>query len=274
MGFRVLGVIMHFFAYLDEFGHIGPFISRHDRQYKTSPVFGFAGIVLPVNEVRNFSTFFYKLKCNLLDWEIKNDPKHTPAYQWEKKGAKLFTVKNIETYPELRHATFRLINKINSIGGFIFYNGIEKDQPNDSHTPEALYISVLRDCIRRIDRFCNRNHATFSILLDAIDSDEPGAKRKFRLAGISAASSEMFGYHHGNSCVTLLEPPYQLESHLYQNIQCADWFCGLLGKYLCYAIQPDQYEDYEIINKYFDVRLQSALKAHSLRRKVCTDING
>jgi hypothetical protein len=123
---------MHYFAYLDEFGHIGPFISRTDPKHSTSPIFGFAGIVLPVNEVRNFSMYFYKLKCRLLEWEIQNTA-HLPAYQWEKKGAALYTIKNIKEYEELRKATFRLINKIKVCGGFVFYSGIEKN-----HLPRLM----------------------------------------------------------------------------------------------------------------------------------------
>ena len=38
---------MTYFAYLDEFGHIGPYISRTDPRYNDSPVFGLAGFVLP-----------------------------------------------------------------------------------------------------------------------------------------------------------------------------------------------------------------------------------
>ena len=83
--FVFFGVRVHYFAYPDEFGHIGPFLSRSDPRHHTSPVFGFAGIVLPVTEVRNFSMYFYKLKCRLLEWEISRDQKNTPAYQWEKK---------------------------------------------------------------------------------------------------------------------------------------------------------------------------------------------
>ena len=268
MGFRVFErIVVHYFVYLDEFGHIGPFISRQDARHNTSPVFGLAGIVLPVDEIRNFSTYFYKLKGNLLKWEIDHDPKGTPAYQWEKKGSSLYTVKNIKTYPELRQATFRLINKIKDIDGFIFCNGIEKELPPAAHKPEALYVSILRDCIRRLDRYCTHNDASFNMFLDAIDSDEPGAKRKFRFSGISAASSEMFGLHHGNTCKTLLEPPYQLESHLYQNLQCADWFCGLLNKYISYMLLPDQYQEYKIIDTYFGKRLQGIVKAYSLRRR-------
>ena len=75
---------MTYFAYLDEFGHIGPFISRTDPRYKDSPVFGLAGFVLPAAKVRGFGTWFYQRKCELLDFEIKRSGVH-PAV-WEKKG--------------------------------------------------------------------------------------------------------------------------------------------------------------------------------------------
>ena len=36
---------MTYFAYLDEFGHIGPYVSRQDLRHNDSPVFGLAGFV-------------------------------------------------------------------------------------------------------------------------------------------------------------------------------------------------------------------------------------
>ena len=39
-------------AYLDEFGHVGPYIGRSDPRHNTSPVFGFAGFILPAEAVR------------------------------------------------------------------------------------------------------------------------------------------------------------------------------------------------------------------------------
>ena len=46
-GFRVsVGSWVTYFAYLDEFGHIGPYVSRTDPRYKDSPVFGLARFVL------------------------------------------------------------------------------------------------------------------------------------------------------------------------------------------------------------------------------------
>ena len=49
---------MHYFVYLDEFGLIGPFVSRQDAKHNTSPIFGLGGIALPLEEVRSFSSFF------------------------------------------------------------------------------------------------------------------------------------------------------------------------------------------------------------------------
>ena len=42
---------MHFITYLDEFGHIGPFVSRDHPSHKTSPVFGLGGFVLPSDRI-------------------------------------------------------------------------------------------------------------------------------------------------------------------------------------------------------------------------------
>ncbi len=48
VGFRVSEVWrVTLFAYLDEFGHIGPYVGRDDPRYKESPVSGLAGFVLP-----------------------------------------------------------------------------------------------------------------------------------------------------------------------------------------------------------------------------------
>ncbi len=85
-----------YIVYLDEFGHIGPYLSSTDKSHKTHPVFGLGGVVLPYTEVRKFSTYFYQLKNRLLDYELKNSGIH-PA-KWEKKGASLYTVTNVTKY--------------------------------------------------------------------------------------------------------------------------------------------------------------------------------
>lgn len=57
-----LGKEMHYFVYLDEFGHIGPYVSRTHPKYNTSPLFGLAGLIFPASSIRKFSAFFFQLK--------------------------------------------------------------------------------------------------------------------------------------------------------------------------------------------------------------------
>ena len=68
--FVFIGNCLTYIAYLDEFGHIGPYIARNDPRHNDSPVFGLAGLVLPIGQVRNFGTWFYQRKCELLKFEI------------------------------------------------------------------------------------------------------------------------------------------------------------------------------------------------------------
>jgi len=124
MGFRVFGGSLPYIVYLDEFGHIGPYISRTDPRHNDSPIFGLAGFALPVEKVRNFGTWFIQRKEELLGWEIERAGAH-PA-TWEKKGAALYTLRNIRKYRELRTFTNRFLNKIRNCNGFIFYVGVEK----------------------------------------------------------------------------------------------------------------------------------------------------
>ncbi len=64
--FAHLGVQLIHLAYLDEFGHVGPYVSRSDRRHNDSPVFGFAGFVMPVSEVRAFGTWFFQRRYSSL----------------------------------------------------------------------------------------------------------------------------------------------------------------------------------------------------------------
>ena len=132
---------MTYFAYLDEFGHIGPYLSRADPRFKESPVFGLAGLVLPAEEVRGFGTWFFQRKCDLLGFEIERSGQH-PAV-WEKKGSSLYTVTNVTKYGELRGFTNRLFNKIESLGGFVFYVGVRKTAAPATHYPNRLYARVF-----------------------------------------------------------------------------------------------------------------------------------
>lgn len=242
VGFRVNtgGRVLHI-AYLDEFGHIGPYVSRFDKKHKTHPVFGLAGIVIPANKTREFSMFFFQLKNTLLRFEIERDGVR-PA-KWEKKGAALFTTTNVLKYRELRSAMNRILLWLEREGGFVFYYGVEKRKLGQvSKTPENLYQQVLNESINRIGKTCG---GPFYMVLD-----EQG--EKFRERVVLKSAGHMFGSHKARN---LMEPPMQVESHLYQTVQCADWICGLLGRLSAYQIDAD-FEEFSWAEKYFADRIE------------------
>ncbi|MDZ7917763.1 MAG: hypothetical protein U5O16_39115 [Rhodococcus sp. (in: high G+C Gram-positive bacteria)] len=101
-------------AYLDEFGHIGPYIGPDHPKFNDHPVFGYAGFVMPAENVRKFGGFFEHVKETLLEFEIQKANAH--PRRWEKKGASLFTTRNIVRYPEASHAFRRLMRRLIDFG--------------------------------------------------------------------------------------------------------------------------------------------------------------
>jgi hypothetical protein len=245
---------MLYIAYLDEFGHIGPYLSHDHPSHKTHPVFGLGGIVLPHRQVRNFATYFFKLKNNLLDFELKRSGQH-PA-KWEKKGASLFTSGNIQKYPELKRASFRLLNQIHKVGGFVFYVGFEKRKDLHRHDSKNVYYAALRESIKRLDQECEEKNNQFLLILDQQE------KNVMRTEIVETAAISMFGDEPRK---TLIEPPIQAESHLYQNLQCADWICGVVGRMAHYKFESEHKKEFEVFDKYFKTRLESVARRSSLR---------
>ena len=224
---------MIFLAYLDEFGHIGPFLSRSHEKHKTSPVFGLAGFLLPVEEVRSFTTWFFQRKCDLLSYEIERSRQH-PA-RWEKKGAALYTLRNVEKYPALHRMTHRLFNRITKAGGYIFFTGLEKPWGPDELDSRELYRLVLRETLKRLDDFCIDHDGNASIMI-VLDEHED------RMSLLTHAAVNMFGGAEPRTHI--IEPPFQVESHMYQSLQAADWIAGLVGRIGCIWARPEEYADY------------------------------
>jgi len=244
-----------YIAYLDEFGHIGPYISRDHPNHNTSPVFGLAGLVLPAGSVRSFATWFFKRKCELLAWEIERSGAH-PA-QWEKKGSSLYTVKNVERYWELRNFTNRFLLKIANFGGFAIYVGIRKTSDPEEHRSKKLYVAVLMETIKRIDQFCTEDcpqGTNFLLVMDEHDQ---------RSAFITETVRAMFNPAEPRR--NLIEPPFQVESHRYQTLQAADWIAGLVGRLGSYWIDRKAYQGNMIFRRYFEDRLNDCARRSGIR---------
>ena len=245
---------MHYAVYLDEFGHIGPWVSSVDKKYNDSPVFGFAGMLLPVEQVREFAIGFYQMKCRLLAWDlVHKNPAKLPPYQWEKKGSQIYTAYNINTYRELRSATNRLLNRINNAGGYVFFTGVHKTASPENHDSTEIFSQQLLQAIRKIDQFCATTNSTFMVLLD-----EQQAGDEWRLRHVEACTLAMFE-DKVQKCRTLIEPPLQGESHLFQTLQCADWLCGLVGRISAHAVAAAEYPDWDVFGKYFADRVTKVM---------------
>lgn len=232
-----------YIAYLDEFGHIGPYVSRDDAKYKTHSVFGIGGVVLPMEKARELAMFFFKLKCSLLSFEIDRDQEH-PA-RWEKKGSALLTTQNITKYPQVRQAMNRILNWLAKNDGHVYYIGYEKQRLSQPSTStEKLYHRALIKSVREVGRAVEPSQY-FMVL------DEQG--KIFREKAVAATAGFMFTARAG---FRLLEPPMQVESHLYQTVQCADWICALLGRWSAFQTDP-AFAEFEWAERYFGDRLRS-----------------
>jgi hypothetical protein len=246
-----------YFAYLDEFGHIGPYIARSDPKHNDSPVFGFAGFIIPYNQVRGFSTWFYQMKCRLLDWEIKQSGQHPSS--WEKKGSALYTTKNVMAYQELRAATNRLLNKIRNVGGHVFYVGLEKNRPVQEFNSKGLYLTVLAEAMKRLNQYASEHDAEMIIIMD---------EHQDRDDILTRASQAMYGGAHPRR--RIIEPPFQVESERYQTCQCADWLCGLVGRTGAYLARPDEWSEMSWTQTYFQDRLDAVATRSSIRLQTAT----
>ncbi len=234
----------YFIAYLDEFGHDGPYVSRTHSSYKTSPVFGLAGFIIPADQARYFSTGFFKLKQRLFEREISCSRK--PAARWEKKGSDFFRASKIERVPEIRKSFNRLINAIyERHNGYLFYVGSEKKSSPETHNSTKLYQSTLREAIKRIDTFCAKQDAQFMLCLDYHSN---------RKEMVKTSAIEMFGSNRK----ALVEPLFHAESDLYQTLQFSDWVAAVVGKMYAYNTRPNEFSENLPFKRYFETRIKKA----------------
>lgn len=237
------------FAYLDEFGHNGPYVSRDHRRYNTSPLFGLAGFLMPEAHVRSFGTCFLQLKQRYL----AKDParKDKPFYEWEKKGTNFLTAKSVAKYPNIRDCIFRMMSEIQSRDGRLIYRGREKIRGDrDGLNPNGLYTTVFADAIRAIDEYCAARDENFVIVLD-----QHSARKEL----LVTASKTMFGSRPTRRMIC---PPFEVESHLNQQVQAADWIATIIGRIWNSRLEPDAFADMADYDKYFGERI-SAIGAQS-----------
>ena len=246
---------MTYIAYLDEFGRIGPYAPRSHPGHNDSPVFGLAGFIMPVEAVRGFGTWFFQRKWEFLNFEIQRSGKH--AAVWEKKGLSLSTVTNVMRCPEPWQTTFRLLNKVWSLRGRVFYYGIRNTAKPKTHNANALYESVLAEAIRRLDQFFRDDHTPAERFLLALD------EHPLRAELLTETAREMYGGAEPRR--QLIESPFQLESHRYQTAQVVDWIAGSVGRLAAFWTEPEVWAENAVLRRYFERRLSGVQAPSGVR---------
>lgn len=237
-----------YIGYFDEFGHNGLYVGREHESYKTHPVFGLGGFIIPVDKVRELSGAFRYIKETGLKDEIdaKVISQGKKVEHWEKKGSALLTTHNVEKYREVRRIIGRVLTKLEQLGAKVVFYGQEKPRGGPeaiSETNAERYDHAMKQLIQRIHWDLPDGENLMMIL------DKQGDRE--RLEVFAGAASFMFSH---KNATRLLEPPMEVESHLYQTVQCADWICGLLGRIAAYKFDPD-FEEFKWAPKYFGDRL-------------------
>lgn len=252
-------------GYFDEFGHNGHYVGRNDPSYKTHPAFGLGGFIIPADNIRRLSGRFKVIKEQGLKAEIeaKVAPRGKRVDRWEKKGSALLTTHNIKTYHETRRILLRTINALRDLDARVVFYGQEKPRGGPdtvSETTEGRYDHTIRQLIKRVDGALERERQNFLMVLDKQGGRE-------RMEVFASAASFMFSDKNGS---LLLEPPMEVESHLYQSVQCADWICALLGRISAYKFDPD-FSEHEWAPRYFGTRLAEITASTSKVRAYADD---
>ncbi|MGI0519410.1 DUF3800 domain-containing protein [Microbacterium maritypicum] len=219
-------------AYLDEFGHIGPYVSKDHPRHKTHPAFGYAGFVLPVDSVRSFGGFFEFTKEKLLGPEIERAKAH--PRRWEKKGSALLTTRNHKNYgSEISPALRRLHARLRQDGGHPVYFGQVKpvgESDAIAETPADRSGHMLINAVRYLASYADKQDERIMIFMDAVD-DSPRLEAVQRIGGFIYKASEP-------ALKRVVEVPMQLESKHYGNVQFADWIAAIVTRASDYHLVP------------------------------------
>lgn len=214
-------------AYLDEFGHVGPYMGTDHRKFFHNPVFGYAGIIVPAENVRAFGAKFERIKAREFRSEIHDSGKH--PRRWEKKGSEIFTTGSYERYPHRVEIIDDLGDYLRRLGGNFFYYGTVKPVGTTKmtgQTPSQLTSEVLTETVRRLCKYAERKGRNITILLD----DGGPMPREDAITSMA----QFIYASHDPSMKRIIEVPMQLESHRYGAIQYADWICAAVSRTVHY----------------------------------------
>lgn len=210
-------------AYLDEFGHVGPYISPSHPKFFHNPVFGYAGIVLPSTAVRPFGAKFERIKEREFRSEIHRSGRH--PRRWEKKGSEIFTTGSFGRYPERVGFVADLSDYLTRLNGRIFFYGEVKTTGSPAESGESAADRTKKALSETVRRLCEYADSRGEDLLVVLDEGGPMPRED------AITAMAQFIYSSSDPRMKrILEVPMQLESHRYGAMQYADWLCAILSR--------------------------------------------
>lgn len=218
-------------AYLDEFGHVGPYLGADHPKFSQHPVFGYAGFIAPASAVREIGAKFTWVKSSLFKTEID---KSAAPHQWERKGSEYFSTGSITHRPEQIRAFRGLVEFLRRRGGKLFYYGDEKQRgtlKQTERTPQAITKDALKQAIDRICSYAESEKQDVLIIVDSITE-----KTRIELVG------DMYAHIYSrrrDEMKRIVEAPLHIESKLNSGVQFADWICALVGRATAFQLVED-----------------------------------
>jgi hypothetical protein len=209
-------------AYLDEFGHVGPYLGADHPKFSQHPVFGYAGFIAPASAVREIGAQFTWVKSSLFKTEI--DRSEAP-HQWERKGSEYFSTGSITQRPEQIRAFRGLVDFLRRRGGKLFYYGDEKQRgtlKQTERTPQAITKDALKQAIDRICSYAESENQDVLIIVDSITE-------KTRVELVGDMYAHIYSRRRGEM-KRIVEAPLHIESKLNSGVQFADWICALVAR--------------------------------------------
>lgn len=233
-------------AYIDEVGEAGPFVSKNHPKCNTSPVFGYAGFIVPEEHVHALSRDvaltkqrFYSLLCGDKQEEREQ---YTPT--WERKGAELLSKHAMGRAGRREVIALRaLLSRISgTYGGKLFY--FVREKPIGSHRQvwgkdidnnwknkrEERTLECLSEAINRLCTYAESEEQNILLFQDMINENERYHQVRRSYAHVYSRISEH------QEMRRILEAPAYIDSELSTNIQCADWIATLIGRACDYQL--------------------------------------
>lgn len=151
---------------VDEFGHDGAY-APHDPRFSQSPVFGFGGVLIPINHCISVLENFKKL---ITDFQFETKIKGTRIFRAQLFSQDAGRVRNV-----VRFAS-RLLNLLESHQSWLVYVGVVKYETPDKHDARALHLSCTRKLVETLNKFLHESDAMSVLITDQHTLQEERAR--------------------------------------------------------------------------------------------------